>query len=79
MLTHNISDRRICFKRTGLHASSRRKFRLIARDDVDPERLGYVGHSLGATWGGALAGVEKRVKAFVLMSCSWGASGDCAS
>ena len=40
---------------------------LLARDDVDPERLGYVGHSLGATWGGALAGVEKRVRAFVLM------------
>ena len=29
MLTHYISNRRICFKRTGLHASSRRKFRLV--------------------------------------------------
>ena len=28
MLTHYISNRRTCFKRTGLHASSRRKFRL---------------------------------------------------
>jgi pimeloyl-ACP methyl ester carboxylesterase len=26
-----------------------------------------VGHSLGATWGGALAGVERRVRAYVLM------------
>jgi dienelactone hydrolase len=34
---------------------------------VDPDRIGYVGHSLGATWGGALAAVEKRIDAFVLM------------
>jgi dienelactone hydrolase len=40
---------------------------LLARKDVDPRRIGYVGHSLGATWGGPLAGVEKRIRAFVLM------------
>jgi dienelactone hydrolase len=40
---------------------------LVARPDVDRERIGYVGHSLGATWGGALAGLEKRVAAYVLM------------
>ncbi|HEX8097708.1 MAG TPA: acetylxylan esterase [Pyrinomonadaceae bacterium] len=40
---------------------------LLSRPDVDPKRLAYVGHSLGATWGGALAGVEKRVGAYVLM------------
>jgi dienelactone hydrolase len=40
---------------------------LLARPDVDPKRVGYVGHSLGATWVGALAGVEKRVRAYVLM------------
>ena len=40
---------------------------LLARADVDPKRLGYVGHSLGATWGGALAGVDHRATAFVLM------------
>ncbi len=40
---------------------------LLARPDVDPKRIGYVGHSLGATWGGALAGVEKRIRALVLM------------
>ena len=35
MRTHNISNRRICFKRTGLHASSRRKFRLEeTQDDI---------------------------------------------
>jgi dienelactone hydrolase len=40
---------------------------LLARTDVDPARLGYVGHSLGATWGGALAGVDHRLRAAVLM------------
>jgi dienelactone hydrolase len=40
---------------------------LTARPDVDPQRLGYVGHSLGATKGGILAAVDKRVKGYVLM------------
>lgn len=40
---------------------------LLARGDVDPERIAYVGHSFGATQGGLLAGVEKRIKTFVLM------------
>src|ERR1043165_397016 len=40
---------------------------LLSRTDVDPKRVAYVGHSLGATWGGALAGVERRVGAYVLM------------
>src|SRR5262249_28068863 len=39
---------------------------LLARNDVDPKRIGYVGHSYGATFGGVLAGVEKRIKAYVL-------------
>jgi dienelactone hydrolase len=37
-------------------------------DFVDAERIGYVGHSFGATWGGVLAGVEPRIKAVVLIA-----------
>src|SRR5450755_703131 len=40
---------------------------LLARPDVDPQRIGYVGHSLGATKGGILAAIDKRVRAYVLM------------
>jgi dienelactone hydrolase len=35
---------------------------------VDPKRIAYVGHSLGATWGGALAVSERRFKALILMA-----------
>jgi hypothetical protein len=41
---------------------------LIARGDVDPARLAYVGHSYNAHTGGILAGVEKRIGSFVLMA-----------
>lgn len=41
---------------------------LLSRKDVDPKRIGFVGHSYGATWGGVLAGVEKRITTFVLMA-----------
>ena len=40
---------------------------LIARDDVDPERIAYIGYSYGAAMGGLLAGIEPRIKAFGLM------------
>jgi len=35
---------------------------------IDPDRIGFVGHSYGATTGGILAGVEPRIRAFVLMA-----------
>jgi len=41
---------------------------LASRPDVDMNRLGYVGHSYGATIGGVVAGVEKRIRAYVLMA-----------
>lgn len=40
---------------------------LSAREDVDPERLAYIGYSYGAAMGGLLAGIEPRIKAFGLM------------
>ena len=39
---------------------------LVARDDVDPDRIGYLGVSYGGAMGGLLAGVEDRIDAFVL-------------
>lgn len=41
---------------------------LLARKDVDPRRLAYVGHSYNATVGGFLSGLDKRFQAFVLMA-----------
>jgi pimeloyl-ACP methyl ester carboxylesterase len=41
---------------------------LLARKDVDPARLAYVGHSYNASVGAILSGVDRRFKAFVLMA-----------
>ena len=41
---------------------------LLARKDVDPRRLAYVGHSYDGEVGGFLSGADKRFKAFVLMA-----------
>lgn len=43
---------------------------LLERRDVDPARLGFVGHSYNASTGGYLAGADKRFKALVLMAGS---------
>jgi dienelactone hydrolase len=41
---------------------------LAARDDVDGERLGFAGHSFGATMGCILAAGEPRLRAFALIA-----------
>jgi dienelactone hydrolase len=41
---------------------------LLARSDVDPKRLAYVGHSYNAEVGAFLSGIDRRFKAFVLMA-----------
>ena len=41
---------------------------LLARKDVDPARIAYVGHSFHADAGAILAGVDHRLKALVLMA-----------
>ncbi len=43
---------------------------LLARKDVDPARLGYVGHSYNASTGAYLSGIDRRFRAFVLMAGS---------
>ena len=41
---------------------------LVARPDVDPKRLAFVGHSYNAMVGAFLSGVDRRPKAYVLMA-----------
>jgi dienelactone hydrolase len=43
---------------------------LTARRDVDPKRIAYVGHSCNAAVGALLSGLDRRLKAFVLMAGS---------
>jgi cephalosporin-C deacetylase-like acetyl esterase len=41
---------------------------LVARKDVDPKRLAYAGHSCNGEVGGFLSGMDKRLKAVVVMA-----------
>ncbi|MGZ3636814.1 MAG: alpha/beta hydrolase [Ktedonobacterales bacterium] len=43
---------------------------LQERFSLSAEHIGYVGHSFGASFGGVIAGVEHRIKAYVLMAGS---------
>jgi dienelactone hydrolase len=43
---------------------------LLARGDVDPKRIAFVGHSYHASVGAILSGTDRRFKAFVLMAGS---------
>lgn len=36
--------------------------------NIDPERLGFVGHSSGALFGGIVAGLDTRIKTYILMA-----------
>ncbi|HET9155043.1 MAG TPA: acetylxylan esterase [Myxococcaceae bacterium] len=41
---------------------------LLARKDVDPKRLAYVGHSYGAQWGAILTAVDRRMRTALLVT-----------
>jgi hypothetical protein len=45
---------------------------LISRPDIDPNRLGYVGRSYGGATGALLAGVERRLKTYILVVADGG-------
>lgn len=47
---------------------------LIARPDVDAARLAYVGRSYGGATGALFAGVERRLKTYILASADGGAT-----
>jgi pimeloyl-ACP methyl ester carboxylesterase len=40
---------------------------LLARPDIDPKRIAYVGHSYGAQWGAILTAIDRRMCATVLV------------
>src|SRR5262249_4556879 len=40
---------------------------LLARPDVDPKRVAYIGHSYGAQWGAVLSAVDRRFRTAVLV------------
>jgi fermentation-respiration switch protein FrsA (DUF1100 family) len=56
---------------------------IAAGPELDAKRIGYIGFSLGADFGGILAGVEKRIVAYALQSgrahYTVFPTGDCAS
>jgi uncharacterized protein len=41
---------------------------LTSQSSVDPHSIGYVGHSLGALCGAVLSAIDRRARAYVLMS-----------
>lgn len=41
---------------------------LLLQPEVDPKRVGFVGHDYGAMYGSIVAGFDKRVKAYVLIA-----------
>src|SRR5205814_6071444 len=43
---------------------------MLARGDVDPKRIAFVGHSYHASVGAILSGTDRRFKAFALMAGS---------
>jgi dienelactone hydrolase len=48
---------------------------LLAQPEVDPERIAFVGHNFGASYGAILSGVDKRVSTYVIMN-GWGKLSD---
>lgn len=47
---------------------------LLERFKLLAGQIGYVGHSYGATFGGTIAGIEHRIKAYVLMAGAYSLS-----
>ena len=45
---------------------------LLSRPDIDPNRLGYVGRSHGGAMGCLLAGIERRLKTYILVVADGG-------
>lgn len=64
--TDLTEDRRRIIEQT---VEVRRAFDLLlSQPGVDPKRVGFVGHDYGAMYGGIVAGLEKRAKAYVLVA-----------
>jgi len=43
---------------------------LLTQPNIDPKRLGYVGHDYGALYGSVLAGIDHRMQTYILIAGS---------
>jgi dienelactone hydrolase len=64
----DLSERQITDRVQAILDMRRGADLLLARSDVDPKRLAYVGHSYNAETGAFLSGIDRRFEAFVLMA-----------
>lgn len=65
---HGVSDGRVCWSAPERHALEAAVAWLAARQDVDPQRLGGLGFSMGAYLMAQVAATDQRLRAVMLLA-----------